>query len=160
MTSARGFVGGTGPATVPGMAGAAPQARLSSARIRNAPAWLVLAAASLALGGCGAIFSDAGRTDTVWVRNSTAVTLQFTIIDIDGKPFDLHTEVAPGETVALLSGGQLASDEGLMVDRCTVGDVIAYDPTGGEVARHPPPLCARAQDVWTIGPPGSPQPSG
>src|SRR5439155_25735256 len=97
---------------------------------------------SLALVGC---FDDKGLTDTVWVRNNTDVTLHFTIIKVDGKPFELPDKVAPGEMHKLLSGFQLHSDAGLGIDRCTKGDVIAYDPSGRLVARHPPPLCARTQ---------------
>jgi len=121
---------------------------------------VAVAALSLAVAACGGIFTDEGITDSVRVQNNTNLTLHFKIIKVDGKLFDLYEQVAPGGRLNLLSGGQLAADEGLMVDRCTVGDVIAYDPSGREVARHPPPLCARTHDVWTIGPAGSPTPSG
>ena len=125
---------------------------------RGRPAfWLAMAALGLLIAGC---YNDAGRTDSVWVRNNTDVTLQFTIIDVEGKPFDLTDEVTPGETYGLLGGSQLSRSAGLGIDGCTVGDLIAYDPSGREVARHPPSLCARTRDAWTIGPLGSPQPSG
>jgi hypothetical protein len=116
--------------------------------------WLVAVALAFTLASC----SDVSRTDAVWVVNNTHVTLHFTIIKLDGKPFDLTDEVPPGELVGLLSGFQLDSDS-LGLNRCTVGDLIAYDPNGREVARHPPGLCARTKDVWTIAPLGSPQPS-
>jgi hypothetical protein len=112
--------------------------------------WLAVGALSWALSGCGQVM-DVGVTDGVWVRNSTDVTLHFAIIKADGKPFDLTDEVTPGETYELLHGSQLSSGAGLMVDRCTVGDLIAYDPSGREIARHPPGLCARTKDLWKIG---------
>jgi hypothetical protein len=139
------------------MAALAPEARLRSLRIGKCASWLVLIVVGFTLSGC---FTDVGTTDTVWVRNNTNVTLHFTIVKVDGKPFDLPEMVAPGETFGLLDGFQLDSDAGLGIERCTAGDLIAYDQSGREIGRHPPPLCARAQDVWTIGPLGSPQPSG
>jgi hypothetical protein len=119
-----------------------------------------LAFVALALTGCQLplMNNDQGITDPVWVTNNTHVPLRFTIITPYGKPFDLG-QVPAGGTVPLLTGSQLGPGAGLMVDRCTVGDLIAYDPSGREVARHPPPFCAR--DKWTIGDPlGSSEPSG
>jgi hypothetical protein len=138
------------------MAAVAPQADLRSARIRNGGTWLAIAALALAITGC----NDSGRTATVWVGNNTDVTLHFAIIDAHGKPFELRKEAAPGELIGLIEGSLLSPDAGIMIDACTLGDLIAYDPAGREVARHPPGLCARTKDVWTIGPPASPQPSG
>jgi hypothetical protein len=59
------------------MAAVAPQADLRSARIRNGGTWLAVAALAVALTGC---YNDVGRTDAVWVRNNTDVTLHFTFI--------------------------------------------------------------------------------
>jgi hypothetical protein len=107
-----------------------------------------------------ACYTDEGITDVVWVVNNTDVTLHFTIIMADGKPFALSDMVPPGKLYGLLHGSQLSPGAGLMIDRCTAGDLIAYEPSGREVARHPPGLRARTKDVWTIGPQGSPTPSG
>jgi hypothetical protein len=59
-------------------------------------------------------------------------------------------------TFDLLSGSQLSPGAGLAVDFCTAGDLIALDPSGREIARHPPPLCAGS--TWVIGGPTSPSP--
>lgn len=107
--------------------------------------WLAVAALVVAFTGC---FDDSRRLDEVWVRNNTDVTLHFTIVLADGRPFDMTYEVSPGETIGLIPGGS----GNLGDDGCTAGDLIAYDPSGREVARHAPGLCARTRDLWRIGP--------
>ena len=92
---------------------------------------------------------DPSIDDAVWVENETASDLQFRLITTEGEPFDLSVRVDAGEGGWVLSGGQLGTGSGLTVNGCTVGDLIALDPEGREVARHPPPLCA--DGVWTIG---------
>jgi hypothetical protein len=96
---------------------------------------------------------DQGITDAVIVKNHTKTTLHFTLVIVNGEPFALHRDLATGEEVALLTGSQLSSNAGMMRNRCTVGDLIAYAADGHEVARHAPPLCAPG--VWAIEEPGS-----
>lgn len=91
---------------------------------------------------------DQGITDAVIVKNHTKTTLHFTLVIANGEPFALHRDLATGEEVAVLTGSQLSSNAGMMRNRCTVGDLIAYAPDGHEVARHAPPLCAPG--VWVI----------
>lgn len=119
-----------------------------------------LAFVALALTGCQLplMNNDQGITDAVWVTNNTQVTLHFTIIRPGGEPWDLSARIPAGQTGAVFTSGNLGPG-GLGVNGCTVGDLIAYDPSGREVVRHSPPLCVR--DKWTIGSPlGSSEPSG
>jgi hypothetical protein len=108
----------------------------------------------LLLAGCGPLpGSDQGITDAIVVRNNTTVPVHLSVVLSDGTLFDMHTVVAPGAAFLLhadIPGGKM------MPDGCTVGDLIAYDPSGREIARRPPPLCVRKNDVWTIGPAASP----
>src|SRR6266511_427010 len=97
-------------------------------------------------------------TDAVWVKNLTSNSLHFELIMVNGRRFPLVRNIAPGQEDTVLSGGQLSPDAGLTVNRCTVGDLIALAADGHEVARHPPPLCAR--EVWVIEGNGSSEPFG
>jgi hypothetical protein len=99
-----------------------------------------------------------GLGPSIVVQNDTTDPLPFRLFKSDGSdsPFGGRW-VEPGDRVALLRAGRLTPRTGLGEDGCTVGDLIAHGD-GGEVARHPPPLCASDTDVWVIG--GSPPPSG
>jgi hypothetical protein len=100
---------------------------------------------------CAALVAgcDPGITDAIVVENETTSSLHFQIVAIDGRVFPLPREVAPGGTLRLLEGGQLSPGAGLVVDGCTVGDLVAYADDGQEVARHAPPVCAPS--LWVIG---------
>ena len=97
-------------------------------------------------------------TDAVWVKNQTSNSLHFELIMVNGRRFPLVRNIAPHNEDTVLSGSQLNPGAGLTMNRCTVGDLIALAPDGHEVARHPPPLCAR--EVWVIEGNGSSEPFG
>jgi hypothetical protein len=120
---------------------------------------LSLSAAAFIASGCFPIFTD--RADTVYVQNNTDVTLHFTLILADGRPFDLpYTVAGHGTKFALLNDHLLHGVANVAVDSCTVGDLFAYGPDGREVARHGPGLCGSRGDTWVIGASVSPSPSG
>jgi hypothetical protein len=121
-----------------------PQTRSSRLRVSViGSAWL----AALALTGC----IDRGLTDAVVIVNHTPDTLRFALIAEDGRWFDLMAPATSGTSAIVLSGSQLSDGAGLMRDRCTLGDLIAFDANGHTVARLLPPLCAPGTWVMETG---------
>ena len=112
--------------------------------------FLLVVVLAVTMDGCDVElgFVDRGITDAVIVKNHTKTTLHFTLVIANGEPFALHRDVDAGDDLRLLSGGELSPGAGLLVNRCTVGDLTAFTADGHEVARHAPPLCAPA--VWVI----------
>ena len=101
--------------------------------------------------GCGCCVDQAATT--IGVDNKTGAALRFEIIGPGGKPFPKSATIKPGLHVLLL-GVEVGEDGPLLKDGCTVGEVIARDLAGREIARRPPPLCLG--DVWVV---TSPAPS-
>src|SRR6266542_4433735 len=100
---------------------------LSGRRLRRTAPWLAVAALGFTLAGCFPIFTD--RADTIYVQNNTDVTLHFTLILADGRPFDLpYTVAGHGTKFGLLNDHLLHGVPKVAVDSCTVGDLIAYGP--------------------------------
>ena len=89
----------------------------------------------------------------VTVQNSTSQELRFEVVGEDGRVHALGS-VKAGARGVLLSTTQLGEFSVITRDGCTVGEVVAFDTLGDEVARHSRPLCA--DDHWEIGPGASP----
>ena len=104
----------------------------------------LLFAGVLLIGGC-----EAGRLDGIVVQNETDIELHFAVIRPDGTVYDIVDRAPPGGTAIVIG----PSDTGLIRDRCTVGDLIALDPKGVEVARRAPPICINER--WVIPGPGA-----
>jgi hypothetical protein len=98
---------------------------------------------------------DAFDTTGVSVRNNTAVTLRFKTV-VGGIEYPLSA-VEPHTVGNVLLGTDLQADNLKTKNGCTVGDLIAMDPSGAEIARHPAPLCKG--DQWVIDAAGSPSSS-
>ena len=97
---------------------------------------LLLLSASIA--GC----IDDHITDAVNVTNESSHVLRFEI-DLDsGQPFLLPPTAAPGQTIRLLDGSQLSDYGGMTRERCTVGELRAFNPDGTIAARWGPGVCA------------------
>lgn len=112
--------------------------------IRMLVALTLTALVVAAFAGC----DDSHIVDSISVKNGTPYSLHFELVAEDGKRFQLVRTIPSQEDGVVLTGSQLNPGAGLTVNRCTVGDLIALAPDGHEVARHPPPLCAR--EVWVI----------
>jgi hypothetical protein len=84
----------------------------------------------------------------VLAENHTNSSLMFETI-VDGQTYPILGNADPGERVVILAWAQFNNEHSLITeDECTIGDVVALDPEGREVARHPPPLCL--DEVWVI----------
>jgi hypothetical protein len=105
--------------------------------------------AAVLLASCNGLFSEP-RSLAALVNNQTSTTLRFAV----ELPDELHYTggfARPDETnwAVLHLEGQ---PEGISLkDGCVAGDLVALDLDGGEVARHPGPLCLG--DTWTIAEP-------
>jgi hypothetical protein len=88
------------------------------------------------------------RFGAITVRNNTTVLLHFYVVGTDGAKFPLVSTVASGASGAVIYGGNFNNGSLITRNGCTVGDLVALDPTGREVARKAPPLCAN--DTWTV----------
>lgn len=101
------------------------------------------------LGACDGPFREPANRAIV-IHNRTATPLTFRII-VGDRQGDLPGPLAAGQSspvIYFVDGivdGPLTDSDG-----CTKGDVIAYDPSGREVARHPPGLCV--DETWVIEP--------
>jgi hypothetical protein len=101
----------------------------------------LIASVALAVASCD-------RFVGIAVHNNTTVPLHFYVGGVNGAAYPLTAQVPPGDTFNVISRGDF--DPGSLITRkgCTVGDLVALDPTGREVARKAPPLCA--DDTWTV----------
>ena len=97
------------------------------------------------LTGCGCCVDSAAQT--IGIDNTTGALLRVEVLGPGGKAFQKSATVEPGLQVLLL-GTEVGEDGPLLKDGCTVGDAIALNMTGREVARRPPPRCMG--DVWIV----------
>jgi hypothetical protein len=108
----------------------------------------VLVVACLIVFGC-----DQGLTRGIYAENRTSTPLRFAVILADGDLHSIPGDVQPGDRIDLQP--DFGSESVATKDGCTVGDVIAYDADGTEVARRHPPFCF-GDEVWVIAPNASP----
>ena len=102
---------------------------------------------ALLIAGCG---EGPGFGYTIAARNDTGIRLHFALTRSDGTVQSLAlSDTAPGAQTVLISGS-LLSDSGIVLNWCTVGDVIAYGPDNQVVGRRSPQLCADKQDLWIV----------
>lgn len=90
---------------------------------------------------------DLGSSGGIGVDNRTDQALHFRILG-DGEWHDLPATVGPRQSGGLLGRPALIGPSRIARDGCTIGELIALDPDGSEVARHPPGLCI--DDVWVV----------
>lgn len=103
---------------------------------------LVLTLVISALSAC----EDPRFGQSVRGENRTSRVLTFAAI-VDGENVRIPGSAEPGESISLLPGP--FSDHSVITEGdCTKVDLVALDPAGREVARHPPPLCL--DDTWVI----------
>lgn len=80
-------------------------------------------------------------------ENRTDVPLTF-VVEAGNERITLSRSVDPGERTALIGGSGLGEHSRVARNGCAIGDVVAIDPDGREVARHPPPFCVG--DTWVV----------
>jgi hypothetical protein len=109
-----------------------------------------LAAVGLLM-GCVLPGQDPGSVGIV-VRNLTPMPLTFEML-LPDRTLSIPGSLDAGVTgpiivfVGAIPQGRLDVDK----DGCTKGVLIARDPSGGEMARHPAGLCVG--DPWVVQPP-------
>jgi hypothetical protein len=99
------------------------------------------------LSGClipGVEHPNLGRG--IVAENRTNIALRFEVIS--GREHIPLGTIGPGERGSIISGSGLGPSSRVARDDCAVGDIIALDPGGREVARKAPPFCVG--DVWVI----------
>jgi hypothetical protein len=97
----------------------------------------------LALSAC----EDPRFGRAVVADNHTNTVLTFAAI-VDGESTPIAESAEPGESITLISGLAFSEHSVITEGDCTKVDLVALDPAGREVARHPPPLCI--DEVWVI----------
>jgi hypothetical protein len=106
---------------------------------------LILAAVLLA--GCNGGWFREPRHDGVFVLNQTSTTLRFAV-QLPDELLRTGGFAEPGERGAAVTQVEGSPEGRSLRDGCLVGDLVALDLEGREVARHPGPLCLG--DTWTI----------
>ena len=101
----------------------------------------------LAVNGCDLLFSEPHLGAAITATNETHQEVTF-VIEADGESLALPDVAMPGETTAVLAGGQVTEPSRFVEDRCTTGDLVAVAQDGSEVDRQAPPLCDG--DEWVI----------
>lgn len=114
---------------------------------------IALVAAAVIAGGAALAGCDPHILDGVGVVNDTDQPLHFAQLSNDGTRAPLVGTADPHGTLLLLTPNNMGSDG------CSPYAVIAYDPSGREVARHAAGKGLCLGDRWTIGGPGA-SPSG
>lgn len=132
MLDGEGNVSGRGSGRTPALRGGLSVALLAVAVV-----------VGVALAGC-----DPHASDGVGVVNNTGQPLHFVLLMDDG-PSTLPATADPHGTTLLLSPNSVGGDG------CSPYAVVAYDPSGREVARHPAGKGLCLGDRWTIGSPGA-----
>ncbi|MGH2394553.1 MAG: hypothetical protein ACRDGH_13885 [Candidatus Limnocylindria bacterium] len=98
---------------------------------------------TLTLSAC----EDPNLGRAVGAENHTDSVLTFGAI-VDGEILPISGRAEPGEAVTILGGLRFSEYSVITDGDCTKVDLVALDPNGREVARHPPPLCL--DEVWVI----------
>jgi hypothetical protein len=107
-----------------------------------------LVLAVLALVGCTEIGEPLRRA--IRIDNRTGFELTF-MMHIDGAWLELGAPIGANATGNILGTlGDVSHSRVLRPDGCTIGDVVAFQDDGVEVARHPPPLCLG--ETWAVTP--------
>jgi hypothetical protein len=104
----------------------------------------------VALIGCNDFPGVERPLHAIVVENRTPSALTFEMV-VGDRQQALIGPVRPGVSDAILIFRGAIPDGPLVgEDGCTKGTVIAYDPEGQEVARHPPGLCIG--ETWVVEP--------
>jgi hypothetical protein len=97
--------------------------------------------ASLAVAAC-----EGGAFANIGVENDTGVPLHFYLNMVNGGRRDYPLTLQPGARGPLITSFSSTSLE--TRNGCTVGDLVALNPQGREIARRKPPLCVN--EIWTV----------
>jgi hypothetical protein len=82
----------------------------------------------------------------IGVRNNTSQTLRIRVFG-DGEWFNL-ARLEPGQAELVLTGSAIGPSSRVVKNGCTVGELVAVNAAGDEVARRNPPLCV--DETWVI----------
>jgi hypothetical protein len=99
------------------------------------------------LAGCNGGWFREPRSEGVFVLNQTSTTLRFAV-QLPDELLRTGGFAEPGERGAAVTQVEGSPEGRSLRDGCLVGDLVALDLDGREVARHLGPLCLG--DTWTI----------
>jgi hypothetical protein len=108
---------------------------------------LVIAMALAALIGCEGFPVTEPEVRGVQARNETSETLTFEV-ELPDRSISLPPPAEPSDTSPIIRVYRPGPDLVYMENGCTTGDVVARNPAGREVARHPPGLCL--DELWIV----------